>query len=175
MILEIIRAMASEGYVLCMSTSIKDTTDSLFFRSATAADQPSCQRTRQSRRLLLRGGLRELSLSLRTRLLITLLLQELRDKGWRLVQTIELCRRLNDKSVFVFARAQPESSLHWCLSLHSKSVLRFVNAPSGMWLLDALRLVIAGGNYIHGRIKTERVFCAAYHHQVRDLRGPTLV
>ncbi|PAA77263.1 hypothetical protein BOX15_Mlig033074g3 [Macrostomum lignano] len=214
MILEIIRAMASEGYVLCMSTSIKDTTDSLFFRSASAADQPSCSElgspdasfvlslNRHDRLRLIEApseaqevvrnvllhhwtsgltgdrdyhGSREFKLggspwwtegaeSVRTRLLITLLLQELRDKGWRLVQTIELCRRLNDKSVFVFARAQPESSLHWCLSLHSKSVLRFVNAP--VEVVDALRLVIAG-NYIHG-IKTERVF--AGYHQVR-LRG----
>uniref|UniRef100_A0A1I8FK64 Calpain catalytic domain-containing protein n=1 Tax=Macrostomum lignano TaxID=282301 RepID=A0A1I8FK64_9PLAT len=174
MILEIIRAMASEGYVLCMSTSIKDTTDTPPLRtselqrtsSPDASFVLSLNRDARPLRLIeapkssamscchhwtsgLTGdrdyhGSREFKLggspwwtegaeSVRTRLLITLLLQELRDKGWRLVQTIELCRRLNDKSVFVFARAQPESSLHWCLSLHSKSVLRFVNAQWKWW------------------------------------------
>ncbi|PAA83367.1 hypothetical protein BOX15_Mlig011687g1, partial [Macrostomum lignano] len=222
MLLAIVREMHRWGCRLYLSSSLKDTTDSLFFLCPRRLKPPVEQllatemfvlSLNRRDRLRLMGtseqsevedkdcnqlmdvirecvlnywpkglrqerdwyGARELHLtgspwwtegsdSVHSRLLITLLLQRLRQIGWRVVETVDVCRRLSDKSILLFERSPPRSTLHCCISLNGTSLLRFINAPEDV--VSAMRHVVSD-NYARG-IKSEKIY--AGYHQIH-LRG----
>lgn len=67
-----------------------------------------------------------------SRLFITLMIQNYLSIGWCLVTSLDVSRRVSDKSVFVFKSCQPTSLPHFCISLNETDKIRLINAPKDM-------------------------------------------
>ncbi len=79
-----------------------------------------------------------------SRRLICQVLQDLAASGWYCMNTIDVSRRLTDKSVFLFRRAQPFPSARFaCVALTDVNHLRFIDFPPQA--KDALREALIRG------------------------------
>ena len=66
--------------------------------------------------------------SVKARYLIANLIMRLRALGWEVAVTLDVSRKLNDKTVFVFRQAPPETQPFAVLSFHESDKLRFMSS-----------------------------------------------
>ncbi len=79
-----------------------------------------------------------------SRRLISQILQDLASAGWDVLTTMDISRRLNDKSIFILKRSQPFFGAKFaCVALTDVNHLRLVNFPDPV--AEALREAVARG------------------------------
>ena len=64
-----------------------------------------------------------------TRFLMCKIFEALLRIGWKVKISIDLTRKLNDKSVLPFHKCEPSSAPVFCISLNWTDKIRFINAP----------------------------------------------
>lgn len=64
-----------------------------------------------------------------SRQFICRLLEALRDKGWTIYTTVDLSRKVTDKSVFIFRQVESAKLKFACVALSDVDTVRFLNFP----------------------------------------------
>lgn len=78
-----------------------------------------------------------------SRFFILMLLQKYLSMGWCLITCMDITRKQNDKSVFIFKSCRPVSLAHFCISLNETDKFRLLNAPKE--IVDLTRRAISQG------------------------------
>ena len=82
-----------------------------------------------------------------TRQLICRLLEAIRDRGYEVVTTIDISRKVTDKSVFLFRRVESAKLKFACIALSDVDRIRLLNFPNQV--CKVMRSIIAKG-YLPG-------------------------
>ncbi len=73
--------------------------------------------------------------------LLCRIFETLHARGWRIRSTLDISRKLTDKSVFVLVRCQPDPSVKFsCIALTDVGSLRLIDFPPA--IRDRLRDVV---------------------------------
>jgi len=91
------------------------------------------------------------------------LFEELLKFGWAIHCTVELSRKINDKSVFVLRSCAPTQLHHMCVSLNEIDIIRMIRCPP-----DALQVVksIIYEHYTHG-VQEELQYGESYQFKLK--------
>ena len=90
--------------------------------------------------------------SVMSRFLICKILEGLQSSGWHIRSAIDICRRVQDKSVLVFYPSQQLNAPVMCLSFNDTDKIRLINAPEE--LVGVLKSIIQ--SYWYKGIQQER-------------------
>ena len=76
------------------------------------------------------------------------MIMRLRALGWEVAVTLDVSRKLNDKTVFVFRQAPPETQPFAVLSFHQTNKLRFMSSTEkGLELSEGIERILDGAEY----------------------------
>jgi len=73
--------------------------------------------------------------SVKARYLIAQIIIKLKALGWEVAATLDVSRKLNDKTVFVFRQSPPETQPFAVLSFHQSDKLRFMSSSDNVLML----------------------------------------
>ena len=82
--------------------------------------------------------------AVKSRYLIAVIIAKFKSLGWEIGATVDVSRKLNDKSVFVFRQCPPEQQEFAVLSFHESDKLRFLSSTENTYLLtDGIDRILA--------------------------------
>lgn len=87
-----------------------------------------------------------------SRFLIGNLIAKMKSIGWEVLGTLDVSRKLQDKSVFVFRQCAPEVKPYAVLSFHETDKIRFqTNSPSSEHLTSSIEKVLEFADKIQSK------------------------
>jgi len=80
--------------------------------------------------------------AVKSRFLIAVIIAKFKSLGWEVAATVDVSRKLNDKTVFIFRQCPPETQEWAVLSFHESDKMRFLSSTDTFMLTDGIDRIL---------------------------------